>query len=86
MLRHDEMTYLCQVCGQNFPFASDLASHETIHSDEKDSSALTLSAAKATKLRLNTIAIIITGTNKSQQSHRKLSVTFVTKFSPKSNI
>ena len=53
---------------------------------KKNSSALDLSAAKATKLRLNTIAIIITGTNKSQQSHRKLSVTFATKFSPKSNI
>ena len=30
-----KMKYLCQVCGQNFPFASDLASHETIHSEEK---------------------------------------------------
>ena len=37
-------------------------------------SALTHSVAKATKLRLNTIAIINTGISKSQQSHRKLSV------------
>ena len=29
------MKYLCQVCGQNFPFASDLASHASIHSTEK---------------------------------------------------
>ena len=86
MLRHGEMKYLYQVCGQNFPFASDLASHETIHSEEKNSSALTLSATKAIKLRLNTITIIITGTNRSQQSHRKLRATSVTKFSPKSNI
>ena len=34
-LRHGQMRYLCQVCGQNFPFASDLASHESIHSEEK---------------------------------------------------
>ena len=34
-LRHGEMKYLCQVCGQNFPFASDLASHASIHSAEK---------------------------------------------------
>ena len=80
------MKYLCQVCGQNFPFASDLASHKSIHSEEKNSSALTLSVAKATKLRLNTITIIITGTSKSQQSHRKLSVASVIKFTPKSNI
>ena len=85
-LRHGEMKYLCQVCGQNFPFASDLASHASIHSAEKNSSALILSVVKCTKLRLNTIAIIITGTNKSQQSHRKLSVRCVTKCSPKSNI
>ena len=75
MLRHGEMKYLCQVCGQNFPFTSDLASHETIQKKKKNSSVLTLSVAKATKLRLNTIANLITGTNKSQQSHRKLSVT-----------
>ena len=85
-LRHGDMKYLCQVCGQNFPFASDLASHASIHSTEKNSSALILSALKCTKLRLNTIAIIITGTNKSQQSYRKLSVRCVTKCSPKSNI
>ena len=35
MLRHGEMKYLCLVCGHNFPFASDLASHETTHSEEK---------------------------------------------------
>ena len=35
VLRHGEMKYLCQVCGHNFLFASDLASHETIHSEEK---------------------------------------------------
>ena len=35
MLRHGEMKYLCQVYGHNFPFASDLASHESIHSEEK---------------------------------------------------
>ena len=29
------MKYLCQVCGQNFPFASDLASHASIYSAEK---------------------------------------------------
>ena len=86
VLRQGEMKYLCQVCGHNFPFTSDLATHETIHSEEKNSSALTLNAVKATKLRLNTITIIITGTNKSQQSHGKLSVTSATKFSPKSNI
>ena len=34
-LRHGEMKYFCQVCGQNFPFASDLASHASIHSAEK---------------------------------------------------
>ena len=33
--RHGDMKYLCQVCGQNFPFASDLASHASIHSAEK---------------------------------------------------
>ena len=60
VLRHGEMKYLCQVCGQNFPFASDLASHETSHSfRKKNSSTLTLSVAKATKLRLNTIATIL---------------------------
>ena len=64
VLRHGEMKYLCQVCGRNFPFASDLASHETIHSEEKKFKCT--SAAKATKLRLNTITIIITGTKKSQ--------------------
>ena len=35
MLRHGDMKFLCQVFGQNFPFASDLASHESIHSEEK---------------------------------------------------
>ena len=35
MLRHGDMKFLCQVFGQNFPFASDLASHEIIHSEEK---------------------------------------------------
>ena len=85
-LRHGEMKYLCQVCGQNFPFASDLASHETVHSEEKNSSAVTQTAAEATKLGLNTITIIITGTSKSQQSHRKLSVVSVTKSSPMSNV
>ena len=35
VLRHGEMKYLCQVCGQNFPFASDLATHASIHSAEK---------------------------------------------------
>ena len=84
-LRHGQMRYLCQVFGKKFPFVSDLASHKSIHSEEKNSSALTLNAAKATKLRLNTITIIITGTSKSQQSHRKLSVASVTKFAPKSN-
>ena len=71
---------------KNFPFVSDLASHESIHSEEKNPSALTLSATKVTKLRLNTIDIIIIGTSKSQQSHRKLSVASVTKFASKSNI
>ena len=85
-LRHGQMKYLCQDFGQNFPFSSDLANHETVHSEEKNSSALTQSVAKATKLRQNTIIIIITGTSKSQQSHRKLSVASLTKFTPKSNI
>ena len=53
---------------------------------KKNSSALILSAVKCTKLRLNTIVIIITGTNKSQQSCRKLSVRSVTKCSSKTNI
>ena len=86
MLGHGEMKYLCQVCGHNFPFASDLASHESIHSEEKKFKFTYPKCGKRYKLRLNTITIIITGTNKSQQSHRKLSVRCVTKFSPKSNI
>ena len=53
---------------------------------KKNSSAVTQTAAEATKLGLNTITIIITGTSKSQQSHRKLSVVSVTKSSPKSNV
>ena len=35
-LRHGQMKYLCQVCGQNFPFPSDLATHKTVHSEEKN--------------------------------------------------
>ena len=84
-LRYGQMKYICQFYGQNFLFPFDLASHETVHSEEKNS-AVIQSAAKATKQRLNTITIIITGTSKSQQSHRKLSVVSVTKFAPKSNI
>ena len=34
-LRHGQMKYLCQVCGQNFSFPSDLVSQETVHSEEK---------------------------------------------------
>ena len=71
MLRHGEMKYLCQVCGHNFPFASDLASHESIHSEEKKFKCTYPKCGKRYKTK-NTIAIIITGTNKSQQSRRKL--------------
>ena len=29
------MKYQCKVCGQKFPFPSDLATHETFYSEEK---------------------------------------------------
>ena len=72
--------------GQKCPFPSDLATHEIVHSEEKNSNAVTQIVTKATKPRLSTIAITITGTSKSWQSHRKLNVISVTKFFPKSNI
>ena len=31
-----EMTFLCQVCGAKFPFASDLSNHQALHSQEKN--------------------------------------------------
>ena len=74
------MKYLCTVCGQNFPFTSDLASHEIVHSDEKKSIAVTQSVEKAIKPKLNLITITITGTSKSQQSCKKLNVVYATKF------
>ena len=40
-LRHGEMKYHCKVCGQNFPLPSDLATHEIVHSEEKNSNAVT---------------------------------------------
>ena len=32
---HGEMTFLCQVCGAKFPFASDLSNHQAFHLQEK---------------------------------------------------
>ena len=34
-LCHRDMKFLCQVCRAKFPFASDLSSHQALHSQEK---------------------------------------------------
>ena len=33
-LHHRDIIFLCQVCGAKFPFNSDLASHQVLHSEE----------------------------------------------------
>ena len=34
-LCHGNMKFLCSICGAKFPFASDLSSHQALHSQEK---------------------------------------------------
>ena len=34
-LCHGDMKFLCQLCRAKFPFASDLSSHQALHSQEK---------------------------------------------------
>ena len=34
-LHHRNMKFLCNICGEKYPFASDLSSHQALHSQDK---------------------------------------------------
>ena len=51
--QHQLMDFQCDVCGREFPFQSELATHQTIHSEEKSSHASTQDVMGNTKQKLS---------------------------------
>ena len=67
-LCHGEMTFLCQVCGAQFPFASDLSNHQALHSQEKNLFVHIQNVVENIKQSQSLFAIITTDTQKSSKA------------------
>ena len=48
-LCHSDMKFKCNVCGRKLPFPSELTSHQTMHSDEKNLNVPTPDVRENTK-------------------------------------